>query len=155
MFCSKQAETKTPFGSSSSMKYPFLNESEEVLKELESGWQAVKHGQKFEWSKSMFRFELLRKPLLTSHRLILLNGNEVDFELSIDDITKVEEETNASGNPYLRMELSNEEIVSLVFVCVGVKMFLGAFYLLGKQKTIVNQWLQSINNLVMARKLQR
>jgi hypothetical protein len=49
-------------------------EDKEVIRELESGWQVVRHGRKFEWLKSMFCFELLRKPVLTNKRRILLKG---------------------------------------------------------------------------------
>lgn len=133
-------------------KYQFLSEDEEVIRELESGWQAVRHGRKFEWSKSMFRFELLRKPVLTSKRLILLKHKEIDYELPIKDIKSVEGDTAGAGNPYLRMELKNGEAVSLAFTCVSPKMFLGAFYLFGKSRSIVNQWVQSINNLIVLRR---
>lgn len=133
-------------------KYPFLLEDEEVTRVLESGWNAVRHGKKFEWSKSMFRFELLRKPVLTNKRLILLKGKEIDYELLIEDIKSVESDTAGAGNPYLRMELKNGEGVSLAFGCVSPKMFLGFFYLLGKSRSIVDQWVQSINNLILLRK---
>ncbi|MDH5267420.1 MAG: hypothetical protein OEW62_07060 [Candidatus Bathyarchaeota archaeon] len=125
---------------------------EEVIRELESGWHAVRHGKKFEWSKSMFRFELLRKPVLTNKRLILLKGREIDYELFMEDIKRVESDTAGAGNPYLRMEIENGEGVSLAFGCVSLKMFLGAFYLLGKSRSIVDQWVQSINNLILLKR---
>jgi hypothetical protein len=134
--------------------HPFLLEDEEVVRELESGWNAVRHGRKFEWSKSMFRFGLLRKPLLTNKRLVLLKGEEIDYELPIEDIKSVEIDSVGTGNPYLKMELKNGEGVSLAFVCPSVKMFLGALYLLGKQRSVVNQWVQSINNLVLMKKME-
>lgn len=134
-------------------KHPFLLEGEEIIRDLEGGWHVVRHGRKFEWSKSMFRFELLRKPVLTNKRLILLKGEEIDYELPIGDIKNVEGDTAGAGNPYLRIELKNGEGVSLAFGCTGFKMFLGALYLLGKSRSIVNQWVQSINNLILLKKM--
>ncbi|MCP8309823.1 MAG: hypothetical protein H3Z54_14255 [archaeon] len=130
-------------------EYKFLLENEKVLRELESGWHCVRHGRKFEWSKSMFRFELLRKPVLTNKRLILLKGEEIDYEIPIEAIESVEPDTAGAGNPYLRMKLKNGEGISLAFGCVSPKMFLGAFYLLGKSRSIMDQWVQSINNLIL------
>lgn len=133
-------------------KYPFLLEDEKLIRELEGGWNVVRHGKKFEWSKSMFRFGLLRKPVLTNKRLVLLKGEKIDYELPIEDIKSVESDTAGAGNPYLRMELKNGEGVSLAFACTGFKMFLGASYLIGKSRSIVDQWVQSINNLILLRK---
>ena len=137
-------------GTKMEKRYLFLSEDEEVIRELESGWQAVRHGRKFEWSKSMFRFELLRKPILTSKRLILLKGDEIDYEIPITEIKNVEVDSMGAGNPYLRMELKNGEGVSLFFTCVSLKMFLGFFYAASKQKSITDQWVQSINNLLFS-----
>ena len=133
-------------------KYPFLLEDEKLIRELEGGWNVVRHGKKFEWSKSMFRFGLLRKPVLTNKRLVLLKGGEIDYELPIEDIKSVESDAAGAGNPYLRMELKNGEGVSLAFACTGFKMFLGASYLVGKARSIVDQWVQSINNLILLEK---
>ena len=75
-----------------------------------------------------------------------MDGKEIDYELPIEEIKSVEADTIATGNPYLRMELKNGEGVSLFFTCVSVKMFLGALYGLSKQRSLVDQWVQAINN---------
>jgi hypothetical protein len=137
-----------------SKQYQFLSEGEQVLKELEGGWQAVLHGEKFEWSKSMFRFELLRRSILTNKRLILLKGEEVDYTLPLGEIVDVEADSTGVGNPYLRMKLKNGKGVSLFFTCVSVKMFLGALYMVSKQRSIVSQWVQAINNQILQMSFQ-
>jgi hypothetical protein len=82
-----------------------------------------------------------------------LKGEEIDFELPIEYIESVEGDVAGAGNPYLRIFLKNGEVVSLAFVCISPKMFLGALYLIGKSRSIVNQWVQSINNLILLNKL--
>ncbi len=129
-----------------------LLESEEIELELENDWQVIQHGESFEWSKSMFHFELLRKPLLTNKRIVLLKDNEIDFELPIDLLNSVEVKALFSGNSYLKLHLKNGDVTSFMFVCTGAKMFLGTFYLAGKYRTILNQWVESINRLIIAKK---
>lgn len=123
--------------------------SEVIVRELESSWQVVKHGRDYEWSKSMFQFGLLRKPVLTNKRLILYNKEQIDFQIPIERIRSVEADTIASGNSLLRVELKDGGAFSLFFTCVGAKMFFGAPYMYGKANSIVNQWVQSINNLLL------
>jgi len=126
-----------------------LIQGEKIIKELESGWFAVlHHGGTFEWSKSMFRFDLLRKPILTNERIMLLNDKIMDFELPLRAIRNVEPDAIGVGNPILRIRLKNDECESLFFVCPGPKMFLGGFYLMGKAKGLVDQWAFSINGVL-------
>jgi len=125
-----------------------LEEGEEILQELEKGWYAVRHGERFEWSKSMFRFDLLRKLILTNKRLIFLKKGKIDSEIPIDQIVEVIPDAIGTGNPYIRLKLKNNEVASIFFVCPSVKMFLGALYLLGKQKALVDGWTLAINNLI-------
>ncbi len=124
------------------------DQPENRIMELEGSWHVVRHGRRFDWSNSIFLFELLRKPILTNKRIILLNGEEIDYELPIRNVLRAEEEMVATGNPYLRIELKSGDAVSLDFVCTDTKTPLGASHTLSKQRTLVNQWLQSINNLI-------
>ena len=65
-----------------------LRENETIVRSLEKekDWYAVRHGRKFEWSKSMFRFELLRKLVLTNQRIVFLKDKEIDYEIPLKDI---------------------------------------------------------------------
>jgi len=60
-----------------------LEEGEQILHKLEKGWYAVRHGEKFEWSKSMFRFGLRRELVLTNKRLVFLKKGKVDSEIPL------------------------------------------------------------------------
>lgn len=122
-------------------------ENEVVIKTLETekDWYAVRHGRKFEWSKSMFRFELLRKLVLTNQRIIFLKDEEIDYEIPLEDIVEaVPDRVGFAGNPYLRLELKNGDAVSIIFQCVGVRSFMGIF-LLSKQKNLTKKWIEEIN----------
>jgi len=125
-----------------------LKENEIIVKTLEKDWHAVRHGRKFEWSKSMFRFELLRKLVLTNQRVVFLKEGEIDHEIPLENIREVILDSIGTGNPYLRMELKNGDAVSIFFPCVGMKMFLGAFYLIGKQRRLTKEWADAINNQI-------
>lgn len=120
-----------------------LEEGEQVLQRLEKGWYAVRHREKFEWSKSMFRFGLGRELVLTNKRLVFLKKGKVDSEIPLEEITKVSPDTIGSGNPYIRLRLRSEEGASIFFVCT-----LGAFYLIGKQKALTDRWVMTINNQI-------
>lgn len=123
------------------------SEMELVVEALanEKDWYAVRHGRKFEWSKSMFRFELLRKLVLTNRRIVFLKDDEIDYEIPLKDISKVvRNKVGFSGNPYLRLELKNGEAISITFVCVGVRSLKGIF-LLSKQNELTQKWMEAIN----------
>jgi len=127
-----------------------LEENEIVIKTLEKekDWYAVRHGRKFEWSKSMFRFELLRKLVLTNKRVVFLKGEEIDYEVSLKDIKEaVPDSVGFAGNPYLRLELKNGDAVSIIFQCVGMRVFMGIF-LLSKQRKLTEDWINAINSQV-------
>ena len=57
------------------LKTKILSKNEELMKELEveSGWRCTRHGNKIGYYKNE---ELLRKPVLTNKRLILLKGEK-------------------------------------------------------------------------------
>jgi CRISPR/Cas system-associated endonuclease Cas1 len=97
----------------------------------------------------MFRFELLRKLVLTNQRVVFLKEEDIDHEIPIENIREVTLDSIGTGNPYLRMELKNGDAVSIFFHCIGMKMFLGAFYLIGKHKRLTKEWTDAINNQIM------
>lgn len=79
-----------------------LRENEIIIETLEKekDWYAVRHGRKFEWSKSMFRFELLRKLVLTKQRIVFLKDAEIDYEIPLEDIREaVLDNVGLVGNP--------------------------------------------------------
>lgn len=124
-----------------------LRENEVIIETLEreKDWHAVRHGRKFEWSKSMFRFELLRKLVLTNQRIAFLKDEEIDYEISLEDIAEaVPDNVGFAGNPYLRLELKNGDAISIIFQCVGVRVFMGIF-LVSKQKKLTKKWTKAIN----------
>ena len=124
-----------------------LRENETIVKSLEKekDWYAVRHGRKFEWSKSMFRFELLRKLVLTNQRIVFLKDEEIDYEIPLEDIAEAVHDTvGFAGNPYLRLELKNRDAVSIIFTCVGIRSLMGIF-LLSKQKKLTKEWIDEIN----------
>ena len=123
----------------------FLEENEGILLELEKGWKAVRHGEKFEWSKSLFRFDLLRDLILTNKRIVFLKKGKVDSEIRLDQITEVYPDTVGTGNPYVRIKLKQGG-ASIFFGCLSWKMFLGMFYMAEKQRTLTNRWVLAINN---------
>lgn len=125
-----------------------LKENEIIVKSLEKekDWYAVRHGRKFEWSKSMFRFELLRKLVLINQRIVFLKGEETDYEIPLKDIKEaVPDRVGFAGNPYLRLELKNGDAVSIIFTCVGIRSLMGIF-LLSKQSKLTKEWIDAINS---------
>lgn len=125
-----------------------LKKNEVIIKSLEKekDWYAVRHGRKFEWSKSMLRFELLRKLVLTNQRIIFLNDEEIDYEIPLEDIKEaVPDKVGFAGNPYLRLELKNGDATSIIFQCVGVRSLMGIF-LLSKQGKHTKNWIKAINS---------
>jgi len=124
-----------------------LRENEAIVKTLkkQKDWYAVRHGRKFEWSKSMFRFELLRKLVLTNQRIVFLKDEEIDYEIPLEDIKEaVSASVGFAGNPYLRLELKNGDAISIIFQCVGVRSLMGIF-LISKQKNLTKDWKNTIN----------
>ena len=124
-----------------------LKENETIVDTLEKekDWYAVRHGRKFEWSKSMFRFELLRKLVLTNQRIVFLKDMEIDYEIPLESIMEAVSDTvGFAGNPYLRLELTDGDAVSIIFQCVGVRSLMGIF-LLSKQKNMTKKWIGEIN----------
>ena len=124
-----------------------LSGDEELVKKLEKTWQVLKQPERFEWSESMFRFELLRQAVLTNKRLVVLNENKIDYELPLNLIKSIGKESAGSGNTYLKISLWSGEVISLIFISVGLKMSYGSHYMAEKSKVILNEWMQSINNL--------
>jgi len=123
------------------------HDDELVIETLEKNkdWYAVRHGRKFEWSKSMFRFELLRKLVLTNRRIVFLKDAEIDYEIPLKDVSEaVRDKVGLSGNPYLILELKNGEAFSIIFQCVGVRSLKGIF-LLSKQNELTQKWIEAIN----------
>ena len=131
------------------IKTKILSKTEELMMELEeeSGWRCIRHGSKIGYYKNE---ELLRKPVLTNKRLILLKGEKIDYEIPIDTIERVE--SADSENPYLEIMLKNGEAFSLDFIFFppswwsGYKV--GDLYLLAETKNKVDQWKQSIDNFM-------
>lgn len=122
-------------------------ENEVVIKTLETekDWYVVRHGRKFEWSKSMFRFELLRKLVLTNQRVVFLEDKEIDYGIPLEDIIEAVPDTvGFAGNPYLRLELKSGDALSIIFQCIGVRSFMGIF-LISKQKNLTKKWIEEIN----------
>ena len=125
-----------------------LRENETIIKSLEKekDWYAVRHGRKFEWSKSMFRFELLKKLILTNQRIAFLKDEEIDYEIPLKDIKEAVPATvGFAGNPYLRLELENGDAVSIIFTCVGIRSLMGIF-LLSKQRKLTKEWIDATNS---------
>lgn len=125
-----------------------LRENETIVRSLEKekDWYAVRHGRKFEWSKSMFRFELLRKLVLTNQRIVFLKDKEINYEIPLKDIKEaLPASVGFAGNPYLRLELKNGDAISIIFQCVGVRSLMGIF-LLSKQKKLTKEWTNTINS---------
>jgi len=127
-----------------------LNENEITIKTLVpvKDWYVVRHGRKFEWSKSMFRFELLRKIVLTSERIVFLKDSEIDYEIPLEDASKVvSDRVGFAGNPYLRIEMKNGDAVSIIFQCVGISSTMGLL-LISKQKNLTKEWMDEINRQI-------
>ena len=137
-------------------EYKFLLEDEKVIRELEKGFYCIRYGSKLDHTKTMINIEeSLRKPVLTNKRLILFKEEikfpfhkllgKIDYKIPVETIESVEPDISGS-NPYLRMLLKDGDVVSL--------LFFGApdFEPVMKFKSIVDQWVLSINNLILLRK---
>ena len=120
-----------------------LRRGEQLAAQLDKTWQVVKQPEKFEWSESMFRFELLRQAVLTNKRLVVLNENKIDYELPLNLIKGVEKQS-AGQNTYLKISLWSGEVFSLIFVSVGLKMSLGSAYMQENANRITDHWMQAI-----------
>jgi hypothetical protein len=141
-------------------EYKFLSEDEKVIRELEKGLYFVRQqGRKPDYSAIMYSIdELLRKPVLTNKRLILLKEEikfpfhkllEVDYEIPIETIESVEPDISLS-NPVLRIILRNGDVVSLLLTFTSSRAPIIEPFL--KFKNIIDQWVLSINNLILLRK---
>jgi len=95
-----------------------LREGEAVVKTLGEGWHAVCHGNKFQWSKTMYRSKLYRIPVLTNQRLVLLKDNEIDYEVALENVVEAVPKKVLGHQPYLKLELKDKNTVIVVFESV-------------------------------------
>ena len=126
-----------------------LRESEVVIKKLEKDWRIVLHGKKFEWSKAFLRFELLRDPILTNQRLVILENSEVEHEIPISSIELIERVSSLIGMPYVRIKLLDGKTFSLAFVLPSLGAIYKKFFGFGpaiiiKGRKIVDEWTKAI-----------
>lgn len=92
-----------------------LCNNEIIIKRLE-GWKAVEHGSKFEWSKSMLRFDLLRELMLTNQRIVFLKDGVAESEIPLKDIAGATVERTGISTPYVRINLRNGNAASIALV---------------------------------------
>lgn len=102
--------------------------------------------------------------ILTNKRLIFLKKDKIDSEIPIDEIAEVFPHlvwvriSTMKGllrngrEPSMKIILKNGREVSIIFFCRGIKALKGALlgrsYLIPKQKSIINRWVNAINNLI-------
>ena len=125
-----------------------MQEGEEILLRLEKGWYAIRHGEKYEWSKAFFRFELRRKLILTNKRILFLKEEKLASEIPLDQIIEAYPDVQGIGNHYIRLKLKDGGGASIFFVVLSPKMLLGAPYMIGKQKALTDRWINAIINQI-------
>jgi hypothetical protein len=141
-------------------EYKFLLEDEKVIRELQKGLYFVRQqGRKPDYSTIMYTIDqLLRKPVLTNKRLILLKEEikfpfhkllEIDYEIPIETIESVESDISWS-NPWLRVILKNGDVISLLLTFTGSRAPIIEPFI--AELNIIDQWVLSINNLILLRK---
>jgi hypothetical protein len=123
-------------------KYEFtLEKDEEVVLELEEG-QDVFH------PKSSLHVQMV----LTSRRLILLQGERIDFEVPLSKIKEVYGDANWAGEPKLKLKLLDENEVEIVF---WLGFWKPLFFSLddgrAKRQTVIDRWVSAINRFIVAR----
>jgi len=128
---------------------PKLREGEVAVKTLGEGWHAVCHGNKFQWSKTMYRSKLYRNSVLTNQRLVLLKDSEIDYEVSLENIVKAVPKKVLWHQPYLKLELKDGNTVIVVFESV-VQRIVGGIGGSGLGDTleaerIAKEWAAEIN----------
>jgi hypothetical protein len=65
--------------------------------------------------------------MLTNQRVVFLKGEDIDYEVPLENIMQAVPDRTGVRNPYLRLELRDGDAISIAFGCVGWKMFLGVF----------------------------
>jgi len=95
-----------------------LRENEVIAKTLGEGWHAVCHGNKFQWSKTMYRSKLYRNPVLTNQRLVFLKDSEIDYEVVLENVVEAIPKKVLWHQPYLELELKDRNTVIVVFESV-------------------------------------
>jgi hypothetical protein len=118
---------------------PINYDNEEILLSLERGWHAIRHGEKYEWSKSAFRFDLARKTILTNKRILFLKNEKIDSIINLSDINEIYPDVQATGNPYIRIQFKDGTGASIFFILLGLQMYLGIWYMAGKQKALTDR----------------
>jgi hypothetical protein len=130
--------------------------NESVVRALEDGWHAVRHGEKVEWYSKAYRSKFFMKLVLTSQRLVFLKDNKVDFEIPLANIIKAEYKAYMRiGTAYIKLMLSNGGIMHIVFESmtgmVLTSMGLDSEMEIGRG--INKQWIEAINNQAAAARL--
>ena len=124
-----------------------LRDGEFVVKALdaEEGYHVVLHGEKIEWFKTAYQSKYFRTPLLTNHRLLFLKGNEVDYEMPLENIREAFYESTLGTNPRIRLYLQDGSILHVVFESISSRVFLGSAMEDAGAQRLSKEWIEAIN----------
>ncbi len=88
----------------------------EVVKKIKEGWHAIRLDEKVKWFKTAYKTRRWRRPILANQRILFLKNDEVDYEISLEDILKAEiKRVMRIGDPYLRLNLKNGKTIHMVY----------------------------------------
>ena len=120
-----------------------LQDDEVAVKTLGGGWRAVRHGRTFEWSKSMFRFDLLRKLVLTNQRIVLLKDDVVEYEVPLENVREAVVDRAGIGNPYIRIDTKDNDVISIALVNPSPSLL--PYSRLAEWNKLTQEWANAIN----------
>jgi hypothetical protein len=132
-----------------------LRRNEIVIMTLEEPWHVVLHAGKMdirEMLKTAYRPSLFRTPILTDQRLVLLKGNEIDYEVPLGKINATSHRQLKIGTPYLRLQSGNSELVDIVFECITERVSFGAAVEAEIAWKMTKKWVGGINQANMRTK---
>jgi hypothetical protein len=124
-----------------------LRDGELVVKALdaEEGYHVVLHGEKIDWFNTAYQSKYFRTPLLTNFRLLFLKGNEVAYEMPLEDIARTVYESTLGTNPRIRLELNDGSVLQVVFESISSRVFLGTAMEDAGAKRLSKEWIEAIN----------
>jgi len=108
-----------------------LKKNEHVVLELENGWNVDG-----------------KKAILTNKRILFTKKDKIVSEINLNHIAEVIPDISFLGVTSMKIRIFGGREVATTFRCGDLKAVLGSSYILPKQKTITQRWVNTINKLL-------
>ncbi len=126
-----------------------LRENERIVKTAEDGWHVILHREAIgmrELSKTAYRRELFRNPVLTNQRLVLLRNKQIDYEIPLQKIVQTTCQSYLKiSTPYLKLQLGDGTVMNIVFECLTERVFFGSAVESEISRRITKEWVNEMN----------